>query len=107
MPSRLRGTSARFRLLYACRSRRDLALADALAERIGDRLHLFVSQEGRRVDIAAEIDASDPQGEFYVCGPIAMLEAAKREWRAKRAAVDKLRFETFGNSGASHPSRSW
>jgi vanillate O-demethylase ferredoxin subunit len=41
--------NARFRLLYACRSRGDLALADELAERLGDRLELFLSEEGRRV----------------------------------------------------------
>lgn len=102
----LAGTSARFRLLYACRSRRDLALADALAERIGDRLQVFVSQEGARVDIAAEIGRLDPQGEFYVCGPIPMLEAAKRRWRESGRPLDRLRFETFGNSG-SHPSVSF
>ena len=38
--------NARFRLLYACRSRDDLALADELAERLGDRLELFLSEEG-------------------------------------------------------------
>ena len=95
--------SARFRLIYACRSRGDLALAKELAERLGDRLELFLSEEGRRVDIAAEIARLDPQGEFYVCGPIGMLEAAKRRWRESGRPVDRLRFETFGNSGA-HPS---
>jgi ferredoxin-NADP reductase len=95
--------NARFRLVYACRSRSDLALADALAERLGDRIELFVSDEGRRVDIAAEIARLDPEGELYVCGPIGMLEAAKRGWRESGRPVDRLRFETFGNSGA-HPS---
>ena len=95
--------NARFRLLYACRSRGDLALADELAERLGDRLELFLSEEGRRVDLAAEIARLDPQGEFYVCGPIGMLEAAKRCWRESGRPVDRLRFETFGSSGA-YPS---
>ena len=95
--------NARFRLIYACRSRADLALADELAERLGDRLEVFLSDEGRRVDIAAEIARLDPEGEFYVCGPIGMLEAAKRGWRESGRPVDRLRFETFGNSG-THPS---
>src|ERR1700691_4165873 len=93
----------RFRLLYACRSRDDLALAAELAERLGDRLELFLSEEGRRGDIAAEIARLDGQGEFYVCGPIGMLEAAKRCWRESGRPADRLRFETFGNSGA-YPS---
>jgi ferredoxin-NADP reductase len=95
--------NARFRLIYACRSRRDLALADELAERLGGRLELFLSNEGRRVDIAAEIARLDDQGELYVCGPIGMLEAAKRGWRESGRPVDRLRFETFGSSG-THPS---
>jgi vanillate O-demethylase ferredoxin subunit len=95
--------NARFRLIYACRARGDLALAKELAERLGDRLELFLSDEGRRVDIAAEIAGLDGQGEFYVCGPIGMLEAAKKSWRESGRPADRLRFETFGNSGA-HPS---
>ena len=96
---------ANFRLLYACRGRHDLAFGDELQERIGDRLHVFLDQEGQRVDLAAEIGRLAPGGEFYVCGPIGMLEAAKRHWRESGRPVDKLRFETFGNSGrfASEP----
>ena len=90
---------ARFRMLYACRGRRDAALERELTEQIGERLSLFVGEDGARVDIAAEIAALDPQGEFYVCGPIGMLEDAKRAWAASGRPVDKLRFETFGSSG--------
>jgi vanillate O-demethylase ferredoxin subunit len=90
---------ARFRLVYACRSQGDLALADELREQIGDRLEIVLSAEGRRVDIAKEIARLEGQGEFYVCGPIGMLEAAKRAWAASARPADLLRFETFGASG--------
>ena len=90
---------ANFRLLYAARRHEDLALADELRHRIGDRLQVFVSSEGQRVDIRAEIARLQPDGEFYVCGPIGMLEDAKREWQRSGRPVDQLRFETFGNSG--------
>jgi ferredoxin-NADP reductase len=90
---------ANFRLLYAARRYQDLALADELRHRIGDRLQVFVSSEGQRVDIRAEIARLQPDGEFYVCGPIGMLEDAKREWKGSGRPVDQLRFETFGNSG--------
>jgi vanillate O-demethylase ferredoxin subunit len=92
-------TRANFRLLYAARCQQDLALADELRNRIGDRLQVFLSDEGRRVDIAAAIARLQPDGEFYVCGPIGMLEDAKREWQRSGRPVDRLRFETFGNSG--------
>ena len=93
----------RFRLLYACRSEGDLALADELRRHIGERLDVRLSGGGKRVDIAAEIARLDPRGEFYVCGPIGMLEAARRTWAASGRPVDLLRFETFGASGEYPP----
>jgi ferredoxin-NADP reductase len=90
---------AKFRLLYACRRRLDLALADELQGRIGDRLQTFVSEEGMRVDLEAEIARLDVGGEFYVCGPIRMLEAAKRAWAQSGRPLAQLRFETFGSGG--------
>src|SRR3712207_532632 len=72
---------ANFRVLYACRSRQDTALADELREQIGDRLQVFLDVEGVRVDLDAEIARLLPGGELYVCGPIGMLEAAKQAWQ--------------------------
>jgi ferredoxin-NADP reductase len=89
---------ARFRLVYACRNTGELALGDELRAHIGDRLEAVFSEQ-RRVDIAKEIDRLDHRGEFYVCGPIGMLEAAKSCWSASGRPVDLIRFETFGASG--------
>jgi ferredoxin-NADP reductase len=96
---------ANFRLLYACRRRQDLAFADELKDRIDDRLQTFVDEEGARINLDAEIARLAPGGEFYVCGPIGLLEAAKRHWGQSGRRIDQLRFETFGNSGrfASEP----
>ena len=105
--SALRRSSAEanFRLLYACRRRHDLAFADELQDRIGHRLQIFIDEEGARIDLDAEIARLCPGGELYVCGPIGMLEAAKRHWQRSGRPVDQMRFETFGNSGrfASEP----
>jgi ferredoxin-NADP reductase len=90
--------NSRFRVVYACRSRRDLALAEELRERIGERLQTFCAEDAR-VDLPAEIAKLDRHGEFYVCGPIGLLEAAKQAWRESGRPLDKLRFETFGSSG--------
>ncbi len=90
---------ANFRLLYACRRRQDLALADELREQLGDRLELFIGEEGARVDLEGEIARLSPGGELYVCGPIRMLEAVQRQWRRSGRPIDQLRFETFGSSG--------
>ncbi len=96
---------ANFRLLYACRRGQDLALAGELRDRIGERLRLFVGEDGARINLDSEIARLDPGGELYLCGPIRMLEAAKRSWQRSGRPVAQLRFETFGNSGhlASEP----
>ena len=101
----LAAAEANFRLLYACRRRHDLAFADELQDRIGHRLQIFIDEEGARIDLDAEIARLCPGGELYVCGPIGMLEAAKRHWQRSGRPVDQMRFETFGNSGrfASEP----
>jgi vanillate O-demethylase ferredoxin subunit len=90
---------APFRLLYACRRAEDLALADDLRDRIGDRLHIFLDERGDSIDLAAEIARLAPDGELYVCGPMGLLDAARTAWRVQGRPVDRLRFETFGNSG--------
>ncbi|WOH70206.1 PDR/VanB family oxidoreductase [Bradyrhizobium sp. BWA-3-5] len=95
----LKQAGAKFRLLYAARSRRDLALADELARHIGERLQLFVDEEEQRIDIAGEIAQLDPRGELYVCGPFGMLEAVRRLWYEAGRPVAHLRYETFGNAG--------
>jgi vanillate O-demethylase ferredoxin subunit len=105
MTRALAQSDAKFRLLYACRRRQDLAFAEELSRQIGDRLAVYIDEEGARADLDAEIDRLAPGGEFYVCGPIGMLEAARRAWQRSGRPVDGLRFETFGNSGrfASEP----
>ena len=95
----LAARGARFRLLYGVRARPDLALLDELRAEFGDRLETFVGTDGQRIDLAAEVARLAPGGELYVCGPIGLLEAAKRAWRDAARPVDGLRFETFGNSG--------
>jgi ferredoxin-NADP reductase len=90
---------ANFRVLYACRKRQDLALADELREQIGDRLHVVVDEEGATLDLTSEIAALAPGGELYMCGPIGMLEAVKQHWQQSGRRTEQLRFETFGNSG--------
>jgi ferredoxin-NADP reductase len=93
--------SANFRVLYAARRRRDLALADELGRQIGARLQLFVDEEGQVIDLAGEIARLDPRGELYICGPFGMLEAAKRLWREAGRPAPHLGYETFGGGSSA------
>ena len=92
-----------FRLLYAARTREQMAFVDELGELLGDRLELFTSAEGRRLDLAAEIDRLHADGELYLCGPVRLRDAAQRAWREKRRRPDRLQFETFASGGRFAP----
>ncbi|NVO12493.1 MAG: oxidoreductase [Rhodoplanes sp.] len=95
----LHHAGARVRVLYAARRASDLAFADDLAGVLGERLTRVVSETAGRINFQKEIATLAPGGELYVCGPIGMLEDAKRAWQASGRPVDQLRFETFANSG--------
>jgi vanillate O-demethylase ferredoxin subunit len=95
----LHQAGAPFRLLYAARTRQDLALADTLRARIGDRLLTFADADGARIDLPAAIAALAPGAEAYVCGPYGMMEAARRAWGEAGRPEQALRFETFGTGG--------
>jgi ferredoxin-NADP reductase len=91
---------APMRLVYGARDRASLVFAETLAEQLGERHETFVADEGRRIDLEAEFARLSPEGEAYVCGPVPMLEEAKRLWRAAGRPMASLRFETFGASGS-------
>ncbi|AWN50651.1 PDR/VanB family oxidoreductase [Methylobacterium sp. 17Sr1-1] len=95
----LHQAGAPFRLLYAARTRQDLALADSLQARIGDRLEVFLDEEKRRIDLAGAIADLAPGAEAYICGPFGMMEAARRAWAEAGRPPQGLRFETFGTGG--------
>ncbi len=99
----LAARGARFRVLYAARSRADLALADELHAAVGDRLELFVSCEGRRIDPGAAVAGLGAGGELYLCGPLGMIEDFRRAWAAAGRPASAFRVETFGSSGAFAP----
>ena len=88
-----------FRLLYAGRTRAGMPFVDELRELLGDRLELFVSERGNRLDLPAEIDRLHPEGELYLCGPLRLMDVARRAWRERGRAMTRLRFETFASGG--------
>lgn len=107
MAQMLAGKGADVRMRYAARSADELVLGDVLQRALGDRLQTFCSDAGQRMNLDAEIAALTPKAQMLVCGPIALLDAARAAWaRAGRAPAD-LRFETFGNSGHHEVQPFW
>jgi ferredoxin-NADP reductase len=88
------------RMLYGVRSEAELAYGETLHACLGERLHAAIATQ---LDFAAEIAALPPGAQMYVCGPVPMLDAARRAWEASGRPATDLRYETFGNSGRLAP----
>jgi vanillate O-demethylase ferredoxin subunit len=99
----LAGRGETVRLAYAARSADELAFADELKAALGARFSSHLSSEGRRLDVAAFLKAVPPGDLVMICGPLPMIDAARRAWKALGRSSTDLRFETFGSSGAHAP----
>ncbi|WP_340644796.1 PDR/VanB family oxidoreductase [Phenylobacterium sp.] len=94
-------------MIYAGRSRGDMAYLDELHAALGERLTVHADDEaGGPADLSAAFSALAPDAQAYVCGPVPMLEAAKAAWAQAGRSPARLRFETFG-SGGRYPNGSF
>ena len=96
-----------FRLLFAARTREQMAFLDELSELLGDRLELFVSAEGNRLDLGREIDRLHPDGELYLCGPQRLRDAAIRGGGRGSAGPTGCSSRPSRPAGSSLPRSSW
>ncbi len=100
LAARSASTGQSVRMVYGVRSADELAFLPQLKAALGERLHTAVAAP---IDLAAEIAALPAGGQLYLCGPVPLLDAARRAWAdAGRPAAD-LRYETFGSSGRLAP----
>jgi vanillate O-demethylase ferredoxin subunit len=60
---------------------------------------VHASEEGARLDLDATFRALPDDAIAVMCGPMRMLEAARRTWNEAGRAPADLRYETFGSSG--------
>ncbi|NOJ50020.1 PDR/VanB family oxidoreductase [Bradyrhizobium archetypum] len=95
----LRRTNIDAALHYAVKSRGDAAFLDELSTLLGDRLNVYASDEGARLHLEATFRALPDDAVAVICGPMRMLEAARRAWNEAGRAPADLRYETFGSSG--------
>ena len=86
-------------LHYAVKSRRDAAFLDELSGLLGDRLIIHASDEGNRIDLDDTFRRLPPDSSAILCGPLRLLEAARRGWASAGRPPADLRYETFGSSG--------
>jgi ferredoxin-NADP reductase len=107
MAQMLAGKGADVRMRYAARSAAELVMNDVLQLSLGNRLQTYCSDAGQRMNLDAEIAALAPKAQMLVCGPIALLDAAREAWSSAGRAPADLRFETFGNSGRHEVQPFW
>jgi vanillate O-demethylase ferredoxin subunit len=108
MAAVLRGVGADYTLVYVGRSRDRMAYLTQLGELHGERLVVHVDAEQTPLDVAELVGSigAHPLGgvtELYMCGPIRLMDAVRREWDAATLPPVNLRFETFGSSGWFQP----
>lgn len=94
---------AAVRMLYGARAQAELAFLPLLEASLGDAVQSFVGERGEQIDFAREIAALPQGAQMYICGPVPMLDAARRAWAAAGRPLADLRYETFGNSGRFAP----
>ena len=87
------------RLFHAVRDHEEAAFAELLQSTLGDRFHLCVESQSGRLNFSAILEGIDAEGELYVCGPIGMLDAARKAWQASGRPLSLLRYESFASSG--------
>jgi dimethylamine monooxygenase subunit B len=97
--SALMRRNAAVELHYAVKSRRDAAFLDELSDLLGGRLIIHASDEGKRIDLDETFARLPPDALTIICGPIRLLEAARRSWASAGRTPADLRYETFGSSG--------
>ncbi|HEX9588356.1 MAG TPA: PDR/VanB family oxidoreductase [Bradyrhizobium sp.] len=97
--SALTRRNAEVELHYAVKSRHDAAFLDELSGSLGDRLTIHASDEGKRINLDDTFGRLPADALVIICGPMRLLEAARRSWAAAGRVPTDLRYETFGSSG--------
>jgi reductive dehalogenase len=96
MGHHLYAIGADFDLHYSFRSRSTAGfIEELLATPWADRVHLHISAEGTRADLAALIGAAEPDKFLYTCGPNAFMDAVLTTGETLGWDEDNLRREYF------------
>ncbi len=95
MAQALATRGADFQLHYTGRSRAEMAFADRLERQLGNRLRLYSTADGERLDIATTLAAAPHDAVIYTCGPQRLLGAVTDMARELGIPRARLRLELF------------
>lgn len=99
----LKRLKADYTLVYVGRSRDAMAYLSELSELHGQNLELHIDDEGSSLSVPSLVSRADEDTELYMCGPIRLMDAVRRNWVERELDLPNLRYETFGNSGWYDP----
>jgi vanillate O-demethylase ferredoxin subunit len=103
MADALKAANREYRFVYASRSRNAQAFGTELASLHNGRFENHIDDEGQGLDVEQLVAGIDHETELYMCGPIRLMDAVRREWLRRNLDISNLRFETFGASGWFEP----
>jgi vanillate O-demethylase ferredoxin subunit len=90
-------------MLFGARSEAELAYLESLKTVLKDDVKVALADKGEYIDFEAEIVHLPPNALMYVCGPVPMLDSARKAWAKAGRPLADLRYETFGSSGRFAP----
>lgn len=95
MAHALENRSVEFHLHYAGRGLGEMAFRDRLERQFKDRLTIYSSADGARMDIPATLAESSKDVVIYVCGPKRLVNAVSDAARQLGIARGRVRVELF------------
>ena len=103
MAQALAARGASVRLCFGARSDDELAYWPDLQAALGTNAQAALASRGEMIPLAKEIASLPVGAQMYVCGPVPLLDAARRTWAQAGRPLSGLRYETFGSSGRFAP----
>jgi ferredoxin-NADP reductase len=94
---------AKVQMLFGARSDAELAYLEPLKSVLKDDLKTAIAEKDEHLDFEAEIAQLPTKAQMYICGPVPMLDAARKAWANAGRPMADLRYETFGSSGRFAP----
>jgi ferredoxin-NADP reductase/predicted pyridoxine 5'-phosphate oxidase superfamily flavin-nucleotide-binding protein len=95
MAQALEARSAEYQMHYAGRSPGEMPFRDRLKRQLGDRLSLYSSTDGERMDVEKILRATADDVVIYVCGPQRLISAVTEVAKALGIARERVRLELF------------
>jgi len=95
MAQALVARGSNFQLHYAGRSSAEMAFRDRLERQLGDRINLYRSSAGERLDIPALLAEAPDDVVIYICGPNRLISAVTEAAKEIGIPREQVRLELF------------